>query len=590
MPCTHAPVFVIGNPRSGTTLVRLMLDAHPELAVPPEGGFLVALERRFGSFSGDPDQRDAFAAAVLEVPKLEDWGLGLEELREHLSRAEPGSYAELAAEVYRLWAIRQGKPRARLGDKNNFHLRHIATLARLYPCATFLHVVRDGRDVVCSYRDVGDLSGRDAPRLPRGIVAAAQHWRENLVEIRRALAALAPGRSQEIRYEDLVRDPYRSLEEVCFVLGEPFDEAMLEFQARSVRTEPKRFEAWKWRTREPLSTEPVGRFRRDLVAEDLLAFECVAGDMLAAYGYAPATRLGAPLGPLGRSLARTGRVALRAGRTARRRLAAALARVRLAWAGRFGRMPQPHRWVFVVGCYDSGTTLLHDLLAAHPEVGSLPREGQELTSELPRPRDLGLPRLWALAPERFRMDECTGGAERALRVQRQWGAGFDDPRRPVLLIKSPTDAARLRWLDRHFPNACFVAIVRDGYAVAEGIRRRTGHELALAARQWARSNEIMLADLPETARHLLVTYEELAERPQQTLARIHRFLELGFDPPGLLEREWRVHERSSVIRNLNAESRARLSSRERSVVEREAGDLLRRLGYAGAGRAGQASS
>jgi hypothetical protein len=182
------------------------------------------------------------------------------------------------------------------------------------------------------------------------------------------------------------------------------------------------------------------------------------------------------------------------------------------------------------------------------------------------------------------MDERTGAAVTALRMQRQWGASFNDARRPVLLVKSPTDAARLRWLDRHFPNACFVAIVRDGYAVAEGIRRKTGHELAWAARQWARSNEIMLADLPATARHLLVTYEELAERPQETLARIHRFLDLAFDPHPLLAREWRVHERNSVIRNLNAESHARLSTRERRAVEREAGGLLRRLGYAGAGR------
>jgi hypothetical protein len=113
-------------------------------------------------------------------------------------------------------------------------------------------------------------------------------------------------------------------------------------------------------------------------------------------------------------------------------------------------MPKPDRWVFLVGCYNSGTTLLHDLLASNPNVGSLHTEGQFLTDQLVLPKAVGLARLWASQPEHFQMDESSDGGVSADKIKRQWGARFDDPNRPVLIEKSPTNAARTRWLQRVF--------------------------------------------------------------------------------------------------------------------------------------------
>lgn len=247
--------------------------------------------------------------------------------------------------------------------------------------------------------------------------------------------------------------------------------------------------------------------------------------------------------------------------------------------GRFGPEPTPERWLFLVGCYNSGTTLLHDLLAEHPGIGSLPTEGQFLTDQLVVPKDVGLARQWAIRPELFRMTEHDGAAVDVSRIKRQWGARFNDLRRPVLLERSPPDAARTRWLQRHFAPASFIGIVRDGIAVSEGIRRRAGHSLTDAARQWACSNEIMLEDFARLERTLLVRYEELTARPDEVIAEVFEFAGLPpLDAP-IGEREFAVHGARSPIRNMNDRSAGALTDAERAEIRAVAGPLLDRLGY-----------
>jgi len=247
--------------------------------------------------------------------------------------------------------------------------------------------------------------------------------------------------------------------------------------------------------------------------------------------------------------------------------------------GRFGPMPEPERWVFLVGCYNSGTTLLHDLLAENPQVGSLHTEGQFLTDQLVLPKAVGLARLWAMEPEHFVLDEGGGEGVRVDKIKRQWGAKFDDPHKPVLIEKSPTNAARTRWLQRHFAPASFIGIVRDGFAVAEGIHRKAGHSLEQSARQWARSNEIMLDDFEHLERKMVVRYEDLTARPAEVLAETLEFLGLQQHDEQVGDREFSVHEQTSKIRNMNDRSMQALSDADREVIQEAAGDVLRRLGY-----------
>lgn len=254
-----------------------------------------------------------------------------------------------------------------------------------------------------------------------------------------------------------------------------------------------------------------------------------------------------------------------------------LRRAQLAWLGNHGRECAPRTWVFIVGCYNSGTTLLHDIIASHPWVAHLPREGQYCTDQLPIPSELGLARAWALQPERFVLPADADTPD-FHRLQRQWCSLMSNPGAAVMVEKSIPNAARILWLDRHFPGARFIAIVRNGYAVAEGIRRKTGLPLETAARQWQQSNAIMLEQLNGLKNHLLVRYEDLTAEPQEQLQEILAFLQLEL-PENLADKSWTIHGVRSTIHNMNPGSLAALNSREIALIKAQAAPMLRRFQY-----------
>lgn len=245
----------------------------------------------------------------------------------------------------------------------------------------------------------------------------------------------------------------------------------------------------------------------------------------------------------------------------------------------------PERWVFIVGCYNSGTELLMHLLGTHPDISSLPQEGQFLSDELVCDYELGLPRMWILREDLFRLTEQDEGPD-ADRIRREWLMRLDRDK-SVFVEKSPPNTARTRWLQHHFENATFLVLVRNGYAVAEGIRRKAeprhrkdGWPIDLCARQWARSYEVLLEDAEHLDRVHWVRYEDFVEAPEERTREILDFLGIddggdGIDPDG----PWSVHEREEPIRNMNPESFSRLSDEDVRAISREAGPMLREMGY-----------
>lgn len=262
-----------------------------------------------------------------------------------------------------------------------------------------------------------------------------------------------------------------------------------------------------------------------------------------------------------------------------RKIRSAIDKSKMAYRGAFGPLPQPDKWVFVVGCYGSGTTLLNQMLALHPMVGSLSKEGQFLTDQLPTPRSFGLARLWALRPELFYLDESSPDSARAQRIKRQWGCNYNDPARPVLVEKSVTNTARIRWLARHFAPAYFVAIIRSPYAVAESIRRKKSHALEDCAQQWLKSNEIMLRDLEQVENSYLMKYEEFTESPGEIWQEVLEFIGIEAPANDILGQKWQIHGNDSRITNMNARYLESLSPEDMRTIEATTEPLLSRFGY-----------
>jgi len=249
-------------------------------------------------------------------------------------------------------------------------------------------------------------------------------------------------------------------------------------------------------------------------------------------------------------------------------------------------VPRPQKWLFIVGCYNSGTTLLSEILSSHDKISGLPTEGQFLTDQFVSDYHLGLPRMWVQREDLFRLTEKDAGPD-VIRLKKEWGIRLDKSK-PIFLEKSPPNVARTRWLQKHFENAYFIGIVRNGYAVAEGIARKAephhlinGWPIDLCAYQWYRSNKILCEDAKHLRHFLWVKYEDLVDDTKRELEKIFSFL--GIDDILLInvdvDKEWSIHERNQKIMNMNNESIKRLSPEKIKIINKVAGDSIINFGY-----------
>lgn len=241
--------------------------------------------------------------------------------------------------------------------------------------------------------------------------------------------------------------------------------------------------------------------------------------------------------------------------------------------------PHPEKWVFIVGCYNSGTTLLHNLLAAHPHIGSMPNEGQFYSSQLPRGADFDLPRLWALKSNLFYLDENSATNIDAKKLRREWGFFYNHPKRKILIEKTILNAARTKWLQANFPNAYFISLFRNGYAVSEGIHRKENHSIEKASTQWSVSNEILLNDILFLKNHLQLNYEELVANPVETMKKVTGFLSIDDIDESIFRKSFQIHQVSAEIKDMNQEAIARLNNVQIESFNHIAAKVMERLNY-----------
>jgi len=290
VPRAPFPV-VVGCPRSGTSLLAVMLDSHPVLAMPPETAFIAQV----ASLQGPPTVvRERFVEIVttdrITVSNWTDFGLDRDTLRERLEAIEPFTVAAGLRAFYALYAEGEGKPRC--GDKTPSYVFLMPQIAALLPEAHFIHVIRDPGDTALSWRKTWFSPGKDFRLLGEG-------WRKH-VEAGRRASELLPG-YVEVRFEDLVRQPKRELERLCEYLALPWDPAMLEYQTRGAarlqrlqgrqhakgpmvpREERTRIHVNLTRTPD---ADRLDVWRREMTPEERRELEAAAGPLVRELGYA----------------------------------------------------------------------------------------------------------------------------------------------------------------------------------------------------------------------------------------------------------------------------------------------------------------
>jgi hypothetical protein len=275
------PVFVVGAMRSGTTLLRLMLNEHSELAIPAESHFLAALFREFAPetvLSGDKLVR-----ALAIVAESKEWKRDYAHTDAELRRAVgdgPLSMAELIDRVFRLETAGTGKPR--WGDKTPAYLFRVPDLLACFPSAKVIAIVRDPRDVYLSLRGrdwVGDSSW-EIGRYIAQCGTLVTRWRKRFT----------PERFACVRYEDLVLEPEATLRFVCRFASLDFEASMLGFHEHA----DENVQDWELeigahtKLLRPMQAADVGRWREARSAGarlHLAQIEALTSDFMTEFGY-----------------------------------------------------------------------------------------------------------------------------------------------------------------------------------------------------------------------------------------------------------------------------------------------------------------
>jgi Sulfotransferase family len=271
------PIFVLGCPRSGTTLLQLMLHAHPRIAIPPETRFVLTTYTARNEFGDLREQAHMRALASSIVDRRQtlfyDLGLDSEQITKEIVGGPPTLGSALGT-IFRAYARRFGKPR--WGDKRPGYYQYIPELRRLFPDAQFVHLIRDGRDCVASLKSM--------PWFTQDIYGAVCTWIEAIDYARGAGRRLPAGAYFELRYERLIADPAEQLAALCAFLGEQYVPAMTEPYKVAEVAVPER-KTWHADTHGQLTPSPSGSWQERLEPWEAALCEAAMGGRLRALGY-----------------------------------------------------------------------------------------------------------------------------------------------------------------------------------------------------------------------------------------------------------------------------------------------------------------
>jgi hypothetical protein len=280
-----SPVFIVGCDRSGTTLLRLMLNQSAVLYITPETKFLTSLEQNkaiYGDFCHSYQrhflirdlQTNYATAKTFTFPVF---GLTVAEAEQALAQAAPTNFVGAAQAVFQASVSKKNKQR--WGDKTPHQVQEITSLSKAFPDAQFVHVIRDGRDVAMSMRKAGWLKGN--------MLAIAQYWQKQIQ------AGITAGRSlknskncyYEVYYEQLLQQPEVTLKNLCAWLHLEYTPQMLEYyRDADANIQPEHSNLFKL-NRKPIDASRAYAWKSQLSHRDIADFESIASNLLSALGY-----------------------------------------------------------------------------------------------------------------------------------------------------------------------------------------------------------------------------------------------------------------------------------------------------------------
>ncbi len=268
-------VFIVGCPRSGTTLLQRLVNAHPKIAIVPEAPWIYHLLKARAGITPQRTVTPDLVPALLEHPKFPLLGITRDQLLPLIGEPRRVTYSTFVKGIFDLYGGMRGKDL--VGNKTPAVVRRLEVVHELWPEARIIHLIRDGRDVYLSMKNRA-LHSRDSEALATWpddpVLTAALWWELNVQMGRKAGKSLGPELYCEVRYESLVNRSTEVCAEVCGFLGVTYSDAMLRF-----------YEGQKTKRASRPITPGLRDWRSQMASEDAELFEAAAGETLDDLGY-----------------------------------------------------------------------------------------------------------------------------------------------------------------------------------------------------------------------------------------------------------------------------------------------------------------
>ena len=269
------PIFIVGCPRSGTTLLQQMLDAHPDIAIAPETFFIrnFWLQRKhYGDLNQDSNYRQLIKD-IVDLPEFQEMKLNSGEFSE-IAWNSTRDYPSIFKLLLRQFA--QQKKVKIVGEKTPNHLLYMETLEQFFPSARFIHIVRDPRAVVKSWQKVPWTNG--------SLAGDAKVWRRYMATAR-LCANSVKSSLFTLYYEKLVTAPEENLKNLCRFLNIEFDSAMICYHHQDSLTVNIAREPWKADAKKPLTQALLNTWQTELSTQMISDIEIVVWSEMKHLGY-----------------------------------------------------------------------------------------------------------------------------------------------------------------------------------------------------------------------------------------------------------------------------------------------------------------
>ncbi|NIK12507.1 sulfotransferase family protein [Alkalibacillus almallahensis] len=255
-------VFIGGAGRSGTTLLRVMLNAHPEMCSGPEFKLLPNLINGYKQLGRMVDIRKSY---YLDDSKLNE------------------SYRALINTFFENFLEQNNA--SRVVEKTPHNVLIMQELANILPDSKFIHIVRDGRDVVSSLIDMEwkDSSGETIWYV-KNVENATKYWVQVVEQgLKSAESSILKDRIKLIKYEDLILNPQNTMEDILKFLGERWDDRVMEHETQNLYSEP--VESSTSQVSQKRYTKAIGKWQEKLDEKEKEIFYKQAGHLLKTLGY-----------------------------------------------------------------------------------------------------------------------------------------------------------------------------------------------------------------------------------------------------------------------------------------------------------------